>query len=105
MFIVVSVVMEMRHPFLSGERVGMLARAVPLFRKHGVRHLSGSELSSMGSGFGSVVGIIGAAIGGFYVLDQKIETKTNHIEQKIDALAQSVNSLAVSIAKIEEHTR
>lgn len=83
----------------------MLSRVYPIFRKTGVRHISGTELTSFGNGFGSVVGVIGTAVGGFYVLDTKIETKTNHIEQKIDTLTQSVNNLAISIAKIEEHTR
>lgn len=83
----------------------MLSRVYPILRKSGVRHVSGTEFTSFGSGFGSVVGVIGTAIGGFYVLDTKIETKTNHIEQKIDILTQNVNNLAISIAKIEEHIR
>jgi hypothetical protein len=43
--------------------------------------------------------------GGFYALDTKIETKTNHLETKLDALTQVVNSLSVSMARIEEHIR
>lgn len=83
----------------------MLTRVYPALRKTGVRYLSGSEVSTFGSGFGSVVGVIGTAIGGFYLLDSKIETRTNHLEQKIDTLNQNVNNLAISIAKIEEHIR
>ena len=77
----------------------------PALRRTGVRYFSGSEASAVGTGFGSVVGVIGTAIGGFYLLDSKIETRTNHLEQKIDTLNQNVNNLAVSIAKIEEHIR
>jgi hypothetical protein len=83
----------------------MLTRVSPLIRRLGVRSISGSEVATFGTSVGSVLTTTGAAIGGFYLLDSKIETKTNHLEQKLDNLAQNVNNIAISVAKIEEHTR
>lgn len=79
----------------------MLARASRI----GLRHFSGSELASAGASFGAIVAPTCVLAGAFYAIDAKIETKTNHLESKIDALAQVVNNLAVSVARIEEHTR
>jgi hypothetical protein len=82
----------------------MLTRASPIFRR-GVRHISGSEVATASTNFGAVVGPMFILAGGFYALDSKIETKTNHMETKLDSLTQVVNSLNVSMARIEEHIR
>jgi hypothetical protein len=83
----------------------MLTRVSPLIRRVGIRTISGSELVSVGSSFGTTISIAGGAIGAFYLLDSKIETKTNHLEQKIDNLNQNINNIAITVAKIEEHIR
>jgi hypothetical protein len=80
-------------------------RASPLIRRLGVRAISGAEIAGAGANVGAVVGPMFILAGGFYALDSKIETKTNHLETKLDSLTQVVNSLSVSIARIEEHMR
>ena len=83
----------------------MLSRASLMVRRIGVRHVSGSEALAVGGNFGTMVGCVFAIAGGFYALDTKIETKTNHLETKLDTLAQAVNNVNVSVARIEEHMR
>lgn len=83
----------------------MLSRASFFVRRMGVRSISGSELVATGSSFGNAVAPMLVLAGGLYVIDAKIESKTNHLETKLDTLAQSMNTLAVCVARIEEHIR
>ena len=80
----------------------MLSRASPLLFRKGVRYISGSEAFSAG---GQVIGSFVVLAGGIYAIDSKIETKTNHLDTKLDNLTQVVNGMNVSIARIEEHIR
>ena len=80
----------------------MLSRASLLVRRVGTRSLSGVDVAT---GFGNAVAPVVVLAGGIYVIDAKIESKTNHIDTKLDSLTQVVNSLSVSVARIEEHIR
>lgn len=77
----------------------MLSRASRI----GVRSIS--DIASAGASFGSTAGAFVVLAGGYYMIDSKIETKTNHLEIKLDSLTQAVNTLAVGVARIEEHIR
>ena len=83
----------------------MLSRASRIAFRRGVRHISGGEIVTAGSQVGAVVGSMFVLAGGFYALDSKIETKTNHLDTKLDTLTQVVNGVNVSVARIEEHIR
>ncbi len=80
----------------------MLSRASPLLRKVGTRAFTGPEVAAS---FGNAVAPMVVLAGGIYVIDAKIESKTNHIDTKLDSLTQVVNGLSVSVARIEEHIR
>ena len=83
----------------------MLSRASPMLVRKGVRHITGTEVLTAGGQFGAVFGSFFVLAGGVYVLDAKIESKTNHLDTKLDTLAAAVNSVNVSVARIEEHIR
>lgn len=83
----------------------MLSRASLVARRFGMRHISGSEVVSASTNMGAVIAPVFVIAGGIYALDTKIETKTNHLDTKLDALTQVVNNMNVSVARIEEHMR
>lgn len=82
-----------------------LARASPVIRRVGVRAISAESAMGAGVGLGTVMAPVFTIVGGFYVLDTKIETKTNHLDTKLDTLTQVVNNLNLSLTRIEEHLR
>ena len=81
----------------------MLTRASLLVRRVGVRSISGADISVAGASFGNAVAPVLVLAGGFYALDSKIETKTNHLDTKLDSLGQAINALTVAVARIESH--
>ena len=83
----------------------MLTRASRILFRKGVRHVSGSEVVAASTNVGAIIGPTFIIAGGIYALDSKIETKTNHLDTKLDTLTQVVNGVNVSVARIEEHIR
>ena len=52
--------------------------------KNQIRKFSTTELLTLGSTFGTNFGIIFGIVGGFYLVDNKIETNTSKLSDKIN---------------------
>ncbi len=81
----------------------MLSRASLFVRRLGTRSISGADVAAASTNFGNAVAPVLVLAGGFYALDSKIETKTNHLDAKLDSLGQAINALSVAVARIEGH--
>lgn len=76
-------------------------RKVPhMISKVGVRNFSLTELATISSSFGSNIGITLGILGGFYVIDNKIETKTNKLDNNIHEVCKDINSINININNI-----